>query len=401
MISKEDKEILELIEQLAEMRLPQQTPTTLFDALGFVKLEAPHSKFIAWLLTPGILNEGWLLQKIISKKFPHIKDIGPLSRIEREDSSTGKRPDIVIYWETEKRYRLIIENKVKAKENKSEETGEPEQVNMYLKEYDINTLDDGCLIYLNKDGDWPTSVKERKERVEPLSYKELADLLDEGIKEGLENENSKAKKFVGDYIETIRYKLFNLPNPNMKKPEIDGIPKALFNSDKISKINQWIERVDDKKVEVNKWIKLEIVKDFRKELNSEFEFDEEYELLKKKNWSYKNYFIGITYNNDVIKDNEVGFIGLHGCDKSKRLIPPEYAKEIVDYIFKKLKSNDKSKYLNRYDKNGKYWLLEKKGLEPFNIDNWENWVEKMRIEMIEMTKTLSPIIDEFVKSKKK
>jgi len=402
MISKEDKEILELIEQLVEMPLPQQTPTTLFDALGFVEYEDHHSDFIAWLLTPGFLRENWLIQKIIEEKFPTKKDIGPPNRIERNDSVTGKRPDVVVYWENG--YKLIIENKVKAKENKSEETGEPEQVNMYLKEYDINTLDDGCLIYLNKDGDWPTSVKEKKERVEPLSYKELADLLEEGIREGLENENSKAKEFVSDYIETILYKLFNQTDPNMKKPKIEGIPKTLFNSDKLKKVNENIKRIEEIKDELNKWIKLEIVKDLSKELNSEFEFDNDCELLKKKNWRYNNYFLGIRYNNDVFKDTDVGFIGFHGYDETLGEIPFDYGKEIVEYIFKRLKSSERAKYLNRRenDKRGKYWLLEKKGLEPFEINSdWKKWIEKMRAEMIEMTKTLSPIIDEFVKSKKK
>ncbi|MBS4029551.1 MAG: PD-(D/E)XK nuclease family protein [Ignavibacteriales bacterium] len=388
MTSKEEKEITDLIELLIKEPIPPQNPTTLFEALGFVKDENRNSDFIAWLLFPnGILKNNWLLKEILKEKLPDRKDFSEKKfQIQREENNEGKRTDIVLHWDD---YHLIIENKIGASEN-------PAQVKTYLKNYTIDSIKDGCLIYLSKKGEWPKSVEKDDEKVRTLSYDELAQLLEKGLKDET-NVDEKAKALVKDYIETIRYKLLKQLNPDMPTPEISNATKIILNGNNIEKIEAQVEAAKKQKQEIVSWLCNQFKEEFRGLLGNDFIYIEAPWLIRRNNWEIGDFEFGFS-SNDLKKNKMI--IGLWVNDKTNQSNTRiEFTNEIIKYIMKKLKGKEKTIYVSHYEGRVNDYAIEPNILPVFDGNDLEGWVQKMKEKMKSMTILFTPIIDEFVKSK--
>jgi hypothetical protein len=142
-------------------------PTTLFEALGVLNLEAPHSDFLAWLLDGrGPLEGNWLLKRIMQLVAPEIPwDPGVV--VDREVQISNGRLDIQVSWAS---FKLIIENKVWSVEG-------DQQVARYLEGANIASFVDGRIIYLTPLGLWPASVTPGDRRVAAISYSQLAEII--------------------------------------------------------------------------------------------------------------------------------------------------------------------------------------------------------------------------------
>ena len=184
---------LKALRSLDDLDIPGAHPRLLFEALGFLTHENPHSDFISWLLSPGTLDNDWLLARML-KHCDVPDDIGEPTGVEREVSRGGDRPDLVVSFAASN-FVLVIENKVFSGEGKN-------QCARYLNSFGVGTPDAGHLVYLTLYGDRPKSVDLVDERVTSISYLVLHQWLLEGLST-TRNDSPKMTALVQEYAETI------------------------------------------------------------------------------------------------------------------------------------------------------------------------------------------------------
>jgi hypothetical protein len=187
--------------------------STLLEAIDVLNLENPHSDFLAWLLdATGPLTDMWLLRLLFAKCLPGEPWPGkPI--VEREVCVDGGRADIVVSWDS---FRLIIENKVWSQEGEG-------QVGRYLLGFGIVDGTYGRLVYLTPHGGWPSSVPEDDDRVKPLSYRGLAELLESGLKA---EPSERGRVFAAELRDGI-YRLLKI-RIDMTKPLISEPSRLLL-----------------------------------------------------------------------------------------------------------------------------------------------------------------------------
>src|ERR1700733_5454711 len=179
---------------------------TLFDEINILHSETPHSDFLAWLLDPlGPLTDNWLLRLIFSKLVPSGSWPGTPT-VDREVSCEDGRMDICISWENE--FNIVIENKIWSAEG-------DQQIARYLRDDRMRDLDRSRLIFLTPTGRVPTTWLAPDGRGFALGYRELAEMLNEGLtKEPAE----RGRVFAQEYRDAI-YHLLKV-KIEMRKPEL-------------------------------------------------------------------------------------------------------------------------------------------------------------------------------------
>jgi hypothetical protein len=178
------------------------------EAINALNLENPHSDYLAWLLqATGPLSDFWLLRSLYAKCLPDEIWPGTPTSIDREVPNDFGRPDIVIAWGT---FNVVIENKVWSSEGDN-------QVVRYLEGFGIAEPSDGRVIYLTPHGDWPASISREDPRVVALSYFELGDLIEKGLREKIEP-SERGRVFAAEFRDGI-LKLLNVRSV-VEKPTI-------------------------------------------------------------------------------------------------------------------------------------------------------------------------------------
>jgi hypothetical protein len=174
----DDQSLLRSLLAAAPKTLKHHRKSTLFEAMHVLDLENPHSDFLAWLLDPfGPLTDNWLLKSLLKRIAPHWSWEGDPT-VEREVPVGNGRLDILISWSS---FKLIIENKVWSEEGN-------QQIARYLQSSEITRSDNGCIVYLTPDGRRPTSIGLDDARVTAISYRELAAMIEAGLRSSTETE---------------------------------------------------------------------------------------------------------------------------------------------------------------------------------------------------------------------
>jgi hypothetical protein len=224
MNNKSEKEILEeFIHENTELEQLEEIVDefNIFTALDIVNNEIRHSNFLSWLMNPdeshglgdyfltSFLKEASSKSSSLGIEGPSVFDIDSWNFDDAEILREWKNIDILIKCDNQK-FICVIENKIYSKEHS-------EQLRRYgdiiKKEYPNYKK---LFVYLTVEGDIPSESE-----YIPLSYSEIAPLIEHLIKSKKNKLGSEILAFISHYNEMLRRYI-------MKDSEIQEICRKIY-----------------------------------------------------------------------------------------------------------------------------------------------------------------------------